>query len=414
MDFTPKALLDGADTNAQVIRSPYILRMATPGMYRLQSGTYMNLTLDDGTIKRSYVPITVKDVKALAGNNTDTVFFYDTTAELVNAMITKNNPLASKLELERAKSDPFISLRMAPNGAGIRTTVGNIQGYNPTTEEGLNKVKAIIKADIDAAVQKTVGKSVVFPDDGIGQELLTSTTVKLTTQPSTKELTVEEADWMYNNDKKIFQKYNTSTLANSVDPTLKKPLVFGETIVTAIDPVVGYDSFILFERPSGKWKILISEKNGKPKVSLKQLNEKGTYYSLRISEETEKEIIAKSGLTNLIKSIYKDTNIKQPATRRDQFEAQNSLQQKYGLKRTYKDIVNELYNQSGKKTTAVDVENNEYRQEIFRYLSQLLYDNFGYINPGSQEIPSIMDVIAREQGVTDQDRENLKNRCSRL
>ena len=62
----------------------------------------------------------------------------------------------------------------------------------------------------------------------------------------------------------------------------------------------------------------------------------------------------------------------------------------------------------------VQVQNNEYRKEIFRYLSELLYTNFGFVNPGSQEIPSIMDIIAREQGVTDQDREDLKNRCLKL
>jgi len=59
----------------------------------------------------------------------------------------------------------------------------------------------------------------------------------------------------------------------------------------------------------------------------------------------------------------------------------------------------------------VTLENSAYRQELFRYLSEQLYKNFGYVNPGSEKIPSIMDIIAAEQTVTDQDRDNLKNRC---
>jgi hypothetical protein len=143
---------------------------------------------------------------------------------------------------KKSKDDVTIVFSQSANSSGIRTSWDVNKPFNPTTEEELNEIKAMIKADVDAAIQNSITKqAVVVPEKGIGQELLKPMTTK-----------------------------------------------------------VGKD---------------------------------------------------------------------------------------------------------------VTVENNEYRQEIFRYLSELLYTNFGFINPGSQEIPSIMDIIAREQGVSDQDKENLKNRC---
>jgi len=164
-----------------------------------------------------------------------------------------------------------------------------------------------------------------------------------------KALTEEEADWLYNNLKQITEKYNSSTLADSVDPNLKTLLKFGETTVTAIEPRAGDESYIWFERPTGKWLISIDQRDGKQYLVLSKINDKGTYYAQRISEEELQKLIDSSGLRSLIDSIYQDTNVGQPKTRRDQFEVQNALQQKYGLKRTYKDIIKELAALEGAK-----------------------------------------------------------------
>jgi hypothetical protein len=161
-----------------------------------------------------------------------------------------------------------------------------------------------------------------------------------------KALTVEEADWLYNNIKQISEKYNSYTLANSIDTELKTPLLLdgGKTKVTAINPQAGDETSIMIERPSGKFLIGITQRKGELHIELASLNDKGTYYSTRLGQE---DIISKmkdAKVLDLIEEIYKDTNIPQPLTRVENFEAQNRLQQKYGLKRTYKDIVNELAN----------------------------------------------------------------------
>ena len=182
------------------------------------------------------------------------------------------------------------------------------------------------------------------------------------------QLTTEEADLLYNNLKQITEKYNSSTLANSIDPNLKTPLKFGETTVTAIEPSAGDKSYIWFERPTGKWLISIDKRNDKQYLTLSKLNDKGTYYAQRISEQDLQNLVDTSGLRSLIDSIYSDTNIKQPESRRDQFEAQNALQQKYGLKRTYKDIVKELAALEGQPTAPKNFgntkppSNSEYRR----------------------------------------------------
>lgn len=162
---------------------------------------------------------------------------------------------------------------------------------------------------------------------------------------SKKELTEEEADMLMDRLREITEKYNSSTLADSVDPTLKEPIKIKETTITAIEPRAGDKSHIWFERISGKWLAVINEKDGKLKVDLAKINEKGTYYVVSMSDEKLNELIKEAGLEELINSIYKDTSVKQPKERRDQFEIQNALQQKYNLKRTYKDIVTELKEQ---------------------------------------------------------------------
>jgi hypothetical protein len=161
------------------------------------------------------------------------------------------------------------------------------------------------------------------------------------------ELTEEEADWLYSNLRQITEKYDSTNLSNSIDPTLKTPLKFGDTTVTAIEPSAGGKSYIWFERPTGKWLISIEERKGKPFVHLLKINDKGTYYVEKLSVEELQQAIESSGLEKLVDSIYEDTNVEKPESRRDQFEVQNALQHKYGLKRTYKDI----YNAFNKATT---------------------------------------------------------------
>lgn len=196
-----------------------------------------------------------------------------------------------------------------------------------------NAINVYVKSKIEPLVKERIAaKNAPAP----------APTAPVVSDIEANQLTVEEADWLYNNIKQITDKYNSSTLADSADPNLKTPLKFGDTTVTAIEPRAGDKSYIWFERPTGKWLISIDERDGKQYLTLSKFNDKGTYYAQSISEEELQKLVDTSGLRSLIDSIYKDTNIKQPETRRDQFEAQNALQQKYGLKRTYKDIVKEL------------------------------------------------------------------------
>jgi len=51
------------------------------------------------------------------------------------------------------------------------------------------------------------------------------------------------------------------------------------------------------------------------------------------------------------------------------------------------------------------------QKEVFEYLSKELYTNFGYVNPGSENVPSVMEIIINQQVVTDEDYINLKNSC---
>jgi hypothetical protein len=186
-------------------------------------------------------------------------------------------------------------------------------------------------------------KAEAVKNDLLEQRITKTKVVEKPVEISTEqELTEEEADWLYNNLRQITEKYNSNTLSDSIDYTLKTPLKLGDTTVTAIEPSAGSKSYIWFEKGSTKWLISIDEKKGKQLITLLKINDKGTYYAEKLSQEDIKEFIKEADLTNLIDSIYEDTNVEKPESRRDQFEVQNKLQQKYGLKRTYKDIYNEF------------------------------------------------------------------------
>jgi hypothetical protein len=175
-------------------------------------------------------------------------------------------------------------------------------------------------------------------------------------------LTEEEANWLYDNLKLITKTYKSYNIAESEDTELKEPLIIGDTKVTHIEPDAGGSPTIIFERPSGKWMVKISEKNGKQRLDLYQwrdANVKGefSFYTTDESTGNDLENIKKSGLMSLINSIYKDTNVPYPSSRLEAFELRNSLQQKYNLKRSYKDIINEL-KQPATNTTADAIDKN--------------------------------------------------------
>ena len=176
------------------------------------------------------------------------------------------------------------------------------------------------------------------------------------TTTSSAELTEQEADWLWDNLRAIGERYNSSTLHDAMDYNLKEPLVMGDTTVTAIEPVAGDTSHIWFEvKDKNKWLVAIDQakydKNVKKVRVSKYDPKRDAYYGVQTSEKAEAEFLDKAGLTNLIDSIWKDMNIKQPESRRDQFEVQNALGYKYGIKRTYKDIYNEM--QGVKEATPV-------------------------------------------------------------
>jgi hypothetical protein len=168
--------------------------------------------------------------------------------------------------------------------------------------------------------------------------------IKLKT-PEIEELTQEEADWLMDNLKVITQKYNSSTLAGSKDIELKEPIVIGDTTVTHIDPEAGGKPSFIFERPSGRYMVKLETNQDKvfPRLYIwKDANVKGEFSFYQSNDSSANDIanLEKAGLNPLIKELYLDTNIPDPGTRLGQFQISNTLQQKYGLKRTYKDIVN--------------------------------------------------------------------------
>ena len=156
------------------------------------------------------------------------------------------------------------------------------------------------------------------------------------------ELTEEDANWLYDNGSLIDKTYGTKTLFDAIDPELKIPITLGDTTVTAIEPNAGGKSHIWFKRPTGNWLMVIDSKSDNNVLTLAKMNDIGVYNAVSLSKENLKDTVNKAGLKDLIRSIYNDTNIKLPSGRKNAFETQNSLQQKYGIKRTYKDIVNAL------------------------------------------------------------------------
>ena len=228
----------------------------------------------------------------------------------------------------------------------------------------------------------------------------------VSTQPSTqptvsanKALNQEEADWLMSNLKLITQTYNSSTLADSKDIQLREPIIIGDTKVTHIDPEAGGKPSIIFERPSGRYMIKLETNQDKmfPRLYVwKDANVKGEFSFYQSNDSTANDIanLKKAGLNSLMEQLYLDTNVPDPGTRLGQFEISNALQQKYGLKRTYKDIVNELRGtqpttapeETETKTRAGLTETN--REGIFTYndskaSNELYYTNMSMNNPNT-------------------------------
>lgn len=200
------------------------------------------------------------------------------------------------------------------------------------------------KSKINETISKIPSNKVITTDKYLSDLLPTQPQAPVSID---KKLTKEEADWLMDNLKLITKTYNSSTLYGAIDIELKDPIIIGETKVTHIAPDVSGNPSIIFERPSGKWMIKIEEKKGNLFTRLYKwadYNKKGefSFYVSEDSSANDKLNIEKAGLNTLVEKLYADTNIPDPGTRLGQFEAANFLQQKYGLKRTYKDIVNEL------------------------------------------------------------------------
>jgi len=205
---------------------------------------------------------------------------------------------------------------------------------------------------------------------------------------SNNSLTQEEVDWLYDNLTLITKTYNTSTLFNSIDTNLKKELQFKDnTIVTAILPDAGGTPMFWFKRNSGNWLITITQKNDKIDLNLAKQNKNGSYYNQIISQEKITELLKKSGLLELTNDLYKDANVKQPATRLEQFELQNKIQQKYNLKRSYKDIVNQL-------------------KPLQNYSA--LNSNIP-ITPVNANLSFLQQILKRYDFATEQDKENIES-----
>jgi hypothetical protein len=201
------------------------------------------------------------------------------------------------------------------------------------------------KNSLDKEISKVPVNKVITTDKYMSDLLPTQSS----TSVESKEITQKEADWLVNNIKLITRTYKVFSIHDAIDTKLKNPIIIGETKVTDIDPDVSEKPYIIFERPSGRWMIKIEEKKGNLFTRLYKwadLNKKGefSFYISEDSQVNDNANIEKAGLNPLIQQLYTDTNIKDPGTRLGQFEAANALQQKYGIKRTYKDIVNELKN----------------------------------------------------------------------
>lgn len=63
------------------------------------------------------------------------------------------------------------------------------------------------------------------------------------------------------------------------------------------------------------------------------------------------------------------------------------------------------------KPVVKDQLNTTPKSEIFLYLSEQLADKFGYVNPGSEPVPSVMDILAKKQIVTQEDIDKRENEC---
>ena len=78
-------------------------------------------------------------------------------------------------------------------------------------------------------------------------------------------------------------------------------------------------------------------------------------------------------------------------------------------KQAIKDVYKKTFSQS--QSVVKDQLNTTPKSEIFLYLSEQLADKFGYVNPGSEPVPSVMDILAKKQIVTQEDIDKRENEC---
>lgn len=63
------------------------------------------------------------------------------------------------------------------------------------------------------------------------------------------------------------------------------------------------------------------------------------------------------------------------------------------------------------KQAPATIQNPIPKQEFFVYLSEQLAQKFGYVNPGSEPVPTIKDILAKRQGISQDDIDNALNKC---
>jgi energy-coupling factor transporter ATP-binding protein EcfA2 len=251
---------------------------------------------------------------------------------------------------------------LTKNFAGVGTRdIEEYNTFNKTTQKweprkeylGARK-EAAAKAAIRQVYEKTAEQGVENAPVQSPNVVQTQPTQASVTIPAstTNALTQEEADWLMDNLRLVTETYNSSTLYGSKDIELKQPIVIGDTKITHIDPDAGGTPSIIFERPSGRYMVKLETRNDKMHLSLYKWSDamgtgESSFYASSDSSSNDRANLEKAGLNPLMEKLYADTNIPDPGTRLGQFQTSNALQQKYGIKRTYKDIVNELkYKQS--------------------------------------------------------------------
>ena len=254
-------------------------------------------------------------------------------------------------------------IKATPNPKVSNTPAPSNQIADEIASNDAAMLAAIGETPTAADVTTTVAPTKVTNEESIPE----LGSILPTTQSSTSvegkvsnQLTEEDVKWLRANLRLIETTYKSRNLFGARDTELKTPLLFdnNKTKVIRIDPDPAGTSAIVFERDAKTWMVKLEEKDNKVSPRLyewKDVYGEGnfSFYATDGSTASDLENINKSGLMDLINQLYEDTNIPDPGDK--QLIVSNALQQKYGLKRTYKDIINEL--KPAQPATSVKPEN---------------------------------------------------------